>query len=255
MKPARITGHLSAPLHWQELHWGEHSRLALEAQLRPWLSKIYGFHLLKIGNLSAGVNTEECAISHQVTVAQQGDDLHVKASPLSLPFAAKSVDACLLAHTLSWCSDPHRLLREADRVLIDDGWLIISSFNPISLLGLCKLVPFVRKKAPFNSRMFTTMRLLDWLSLLNFEVLHRRSIQVLPWHKQGGKMLTTHLPALGTMQVIVARKRTVPLTLNPLKNRKAKKPVHSAVGATRQCQERVKSEHYPQGSLYPHDEE
>lgn len=32
---------------------------------------------------------------------------------------------------LPWRSaDPHRLLREADRVLIDDGWLILSGFNP-----------------------------------------------------------------------------------------------------------------------------
>lgn len=64
----------------------------------------------------------------------------VQADPLHLPFADKSVDVCLLAHTLPWCTDPHRLLREADRVLIDDGWLVISGFNPISLMGLRKLV-------------------------------------------------------------------------------------------------------------------
>lgn len=104
----------------------------------------------------------------------------VKANPLQLPFAEKSVDACLLAHSLPWCDDPHRLLREADRVLIDDGWLVISGFNPMSLMGLRKLVPVLRRTPPYNSRMFTLMRQLDWLSLLNYEVLYQSGFQVIP---------------------------------------------------------------------------
>jgi len=47
-------------------------------------------------------------------------------------------------------------------------------------------------------------------------------------------MLTTHFPALGCMQLIVARKRTIPLTLNPMKQSKAKSRIRQAVGATRQ---------------------
>ncbi|WP_314140733.1 methyltransferase domain-containing protein [Buttiauxella noackiae] len=240
MKPARIPENFISPHHWGELPWGEYYREALESQLQPWFAKMFGFHLLKIGNLSTEIDTEACAISHQVNVALQGDRLQVNADPLYLPFAGKSVDACMLAHTLPWCQDPHGLLREADRVLIDDGWLILSSFNPVSLLGLGKTVPFLRKRTPFHCRMFTPMRIFDWLALLNFEVMHQRSFQVLPWSKQGGKMLSTHLPALGCMHVIVARKRTLPLTLNPMKSRKAKPQIRSAVGATRQFRETTK---------------
>ena len=237
MKPARIPQIVSAPEHWAELPKGEYFRAALEQQLKPWFAKMYGFHLLKIGNLSADINTESCAISHQVNVSLGGQPLQVKADPLHLPFAEKSVDACLLANTLPWCSDPHRLLREADRVLIDDGWLILSGFNPMSLMGLRKLVPVIRRKPPYNSRMFTFTRQLDWLSLLNFEVMYHSGFQVIPWTQQGGKMLTTHFPALGCMQLIVARKRTIPLTLNPMKQSKAKSPIRQAVGATRHFRE------------------
>ncbi|MEX5412707.1 class I SAM-dependent methyltransferase [Atlantibacter hermannii] len=234
MKPARIPKTYQTPGHWAELPWGEYYRDALEYQMRPWLAKMFGFHLLKIGNLSAEINTESCAISHQVNVATHGEQLQVRADPLALPFAPRAVDACLLAHTISWCSDPHGLLREVDRVLVDDGWLIMSSFNPFSLLGVGKLVPFRRQRIPYNSRMFTLARQLDWLALLNFEVLYQTNFQVLPWNKQGGKLLSTHLPALGCMQVIVARKRTIPLTLNPIKQRSAKTQLRPAVGATRQ---------------------
>ncbi len=49
------------------------------------------------------------------------------------------------------------------------------------------------------------MRQLDWLSLLNFEVLHASRFHVLPWNKRGGKLLNAHIPALGCLQLIVAR--------------------------------------------------
>lgn len=234
MKPARIPQTVVAPVSWDDMPRGEHYREALEYQLNPWFAKMYGFHLLKIGNLSAEIDSEACAVSHQVNVSLQGSPMQVTADPLHLPFADKSVDVCLLAHTLPWCSDPHRLLREADRVLIDDGWLILSGFNPVSLMGLRKLVPVLRKTSPYNSRMFTLTRQLDWLSLLNFEVLHYSRFHVLPWAKQGGKMLSAHIPALGCLQLVVARKRTIPLTLNPMKQSKSKARIRQAVGATRQ---------------------
>lgn len=102
-------------------------------------------------------------------------------------------------------------------------------------MGLRKLVPVLRKTSPYNSRMFTLMRQLDWLSLLNFEVLHASRFHVLPWNKHGGKLLNAHIPALGCLQLIVARKRTIPLTLNPMKQSKNKPRIRQAVGATRQC--------------------
>lgn len=233
MKPAKTRQIRHVPESWSEIPCGAFYRDALSEQLRPSLSKLYGFHLLKIGNLSAEIDTQSCAISHQVNVGLGGESFQVRADPLSLPFESKSVDACLLAHTLAWSSDPHRVLREVDRVLIDDGWMIISGFNLFSVLGMGKLIPVLHRRIPWNSRMFTQMRLLDWLSLLNYEVMQRTSFQVLPWNRLGGKMITRHLPALGCLNVIVARKRTFPLTMNPAKKSAGTRQLH-AVGATNQ---------------------
>ncbi|CAH0284795.1 hypothetical protein WB66_16710 [bacteria symbiont BFo1 of Frankliniella occidentalis] len=236
MKPAKTRHIRHVPESWSQIPCGEYYRDALSHQLRPSLAKLYGFHLLKVGSLSAEIDTESCAISHQVNVGLSGDNLQVHADPLSLPFESKSVDACLLAHTLAWSSDPHRVLREVDRVLIDDGWMIISGFNIFSALGVGKLIPGLHRKVPWNSRMFTQMRLMDWLSLLNYEVIHRSRFQVLPWNRQGGKVISTHLPALGCLNLIVARKRTFPLTMNPAKKSASKRQLH-AVGATSQYRE------------------
>lgn len=234
MKPAKTRQNLTAPLSWRDMPWGDYFRDALTQQLQPYLGKLYGFHMLKIGNLSAEINTGNCAISHQVNVGSEGELLHVLANPGQLPFEAKSIDACLLAHTLAWDQDPHRVLREVDRVLIDDGWMIISGFNPFSLLGITKLLPGIQRKAPWSGRMFSQMRLLDWLGLLNYEVVYRTRFQVVPWHRQGGKMISAHLPALGCLNIVVARKRTFPLTPTKVKKLRNQAQLRPAVNATRQ---------------------
>ncbi|MGE1560651.1 methyltransferase domain-containing protein [Pantoea septica] len=234
MKRAKTRQILTAPHSWRDMPWGDYFRDALTQQLQPYLGKLYGFHMLKLGNLSAEINTEHCAISHQVNVGSEGELLQVLAQPTQLPFESKSIDACLLAHTLAWSQDPHRVLREVDRVLIDDGWMIISGFNPFSLLGISKVLPGIQRKAPWSGRMFSQMRLLDWLSLLNYEVVFRTRFQVVPWHRQGGKVISAHLPALGCLNIVIARKRTFPLTPTRAKKAPGKAQLRPAVNATRQ---------------------
>lgn len=237
MKPAKTRRILSAPRSWRDMPMGDYFRDALTQQLQPYLGKLYGFHMLKLGSLSAEINTRQCAISHQVNVGIEGDDLQVIANTTQLPFEAKSIDACLMAHTLAWSQDPHRVLREVDRVLIDDGWMIISGFNPFSLLGISKGIPGLYARAPWSGRMFSQVRLLDWLSLLNYEVVYRTRFQVVPWHKQGGKVISAHLPALGCLNIVVARKRTFPLTPTKAKKSINKAQVRQTVNATRQFRE------------------
>ena len=55
---------------------------------------------------------------------------------LDLPFESQSVDLIVMPHTLEFTSDPHRLLREAERVLMPEGQLVITGFNSLSLRGM-----------------------------------------------------------------------------------------------------------------------
>ena len=91
-----------------------------------------------------------------------------------LPFASQSIDLLVLPHVLEFAQEPHRVLREADRVLVPEGQIVITGFNPASLwgtrhwMGRLGLRPFL----PPSSQMITLPRLKDWLKLLSFEV-HR----------------------------------------------------------------------------------
>lgn len=231
MKPAKTRQIFTMPRSWRDIPWGDYFRDAITQQLQPYLRKLYGFHILKIGNLSAEININQCTILHQVNVGHEGDGLQVIASAMQLPFKSKSIDACLLAHTLVWSQDPHRVLREVDRVLIDDGWMIISDFNPFSLLGINKGIVCLHNRSSWNVRMFSQMRLIDWLHFLNYEVVYRTRFQVVPWHRQGDKMISTYLQVLGCLNIVVARKRTFPLIPTKMKKLLSKTHLNPSISS------------------------
>ncbi|QGX92126.1 methyltransferase domain-containing protein [Tatumella sp. TA1] len=208
MKIAKIRRSLSSPLLWCSLRWGPQFQTMIGDEIQPWLSKLYGSHFVKIGPLSHTIDTSRCAIIHQVRIGHDAGQVDLVGDKEKLPIMSKSIDACLITHALAWSTDPHQVLREADRILVDDGWIVLSEFNPYSWLGLTRWWPGVSLKARFYSK----SRLIDWLSLLNYEIVSYRATQLLPWRSQSG-ILTRHLPMLGCNHLILARKRTYPLIL------------------------------------------
>ena len=75
-----------------------------------------------------------------------------------------------MPHVLEFNDDPHQILREVERILIPDGQLVITGFNPLSLWGLRRRLPKGRKVFPGNGNYISVLRLKDWLQLLSFEV-------------------------------------------------------------------------------------
>lgn len=90
-------------------------------------------------------------------------DLH------QLPFAAQSVDLLLLPHVLEFDSNPHQILREVERVLVPEGQVVITGFNPYSLWGMRRHFGAARRSMPWNGRYISVPRLRDWFALLGFE--------------------------------------------------------------------------------------
>ncbi len=217
IRPVRTSRVILPPLSWSMILQGERYRQLISTQLAPWWSKIFGQHLLKLGTLSADLDTSAAQLPHQVALAPEAPHLNVVAEVDCLPFLQKTFDAALLAFTLDYASDPHALLREVDRVLIDDGYLIMIDCNPLSLLGIGHCLPRLRQRFPYQCRMFAPFRITDWLYLLNYEVIHIEAFMPFPWRTGTGgfsNFCNGHLPALSGLRLIVARKRTIPLMLN-----------------------------------------
>jgi SAM-dependent methyltransferase len=98
----------------------------------------------------------------------------------ALPFDSHSLDLVVLPHTLELARDPHRALREVERVLVAEGRVVIVGFNPASLWGLRQQLGRWRRKLgagarrdlflPSAGEFMRYRRLRDWLRLLSFEV-------------------------------------------------------------------------------------
>lgn len=209
---AKATKPFFQPESWQNLPKGDDYCQALRQTLMPWMPKILGHQVLKISELSGEVTTN-LPMHHQIILSEKitpnlvalcnAKVSLVQASLTELPFIQKEIHAVFLMNTLNFAQDPHKILRETHRVLKDDGWIFISLFNPISPLL------FKPKLGEFKFRQYATWRVIDWLSLLNFDVIAEEKLSI----KQEKTTLCSPLT------IIVAQKRTYPLTLNPEKAR------------------------------------
>ena len=161
--------------HWQQLPLG---RLVAELEapvMASFTADLFGYHLIQLGDLGATAHhLEACPIRAKSVVAING--LANARAPAAvfesfrLPVATDSIDALILPHVLEFSADPYQLLREADRVLIPEGRLLVCGFNPISLWGLRKMLPGGRKQMPWRGQFLSFPRVQDWMSLMGFDI-------------------------------------------------------------------------------------
>lgn len=91
--------------------------------------------------------------------------------PEQLPFDTDSLDLLVLPHTLETAEDQHMVLREAQRVLMPEGRLVIAGFNPWSLWGARMRLPWLKPWLPPGCQNdLSPAKLKDWLKLLSFEI-------------------------------------------------------------------------------------
>ncbi|MDQ8033807.1 MAG: methyltransferase domain-containing protein, partial [Bordetella sp.] len=104
-------------------------------------------------------------------VAGAWQQASVIAAPEALPFESQTVDLLLLPHTFECAEAPHLVLREVERVLVPEGRVIVSGFNPWSLWGARNAMPGMEAWLPSaRQAQMSVPRLKDWLKLLSFDI-------------------------------------------------------------------------------------
>jgi SAM-dependent methyltransferase len=162
----------SALQQWQASPLGR-ALIAAEARLLAGtFDDVFGQELLQLGSWGAGRELlAQSRIRRQSVVADAAqEDGDLVASLAHLPIGAASVDAVLLPHTLEYAPDPYVLLREADRVLVAEGQLIILGFRPASFWGL-RSAASRDGYPPGLLRRLSLGRVRDWLGLLSYEIV------------------------------------------------------------------------------------
>ena len=177
---------------WWRTTAGQH----LLAWERQWfdtgVADVFGFHALQMGMPALdALDTNRmphrwlaCAAQALAEdlgfgLTEQPRAIHLQCEFDALPFASQSLDLVVMPHALELARDPHLTLREVERVLVPEGRLMITAFNPASLWALGS-----RKRRqdglnagerrlgswPARAEMIGFRRLRDWLRLLSFEV-------------------------------------------------------------------------------------
>ena len=150
---------------------------------------VFGLELLQLGLWGPGRELLRASrVRRQTVIAAAASDVQrpdIVASTAGLPVLNGSIDAVLLPHCLEIEPDPGAILREADRVLLGEGQLIVLGFRPCSLWGLRAAASRTGYPPGFR-RLISEQRLRDWLTLLGYEVTARRHyLHVAPTEPDG----------------------------------------------------------------------
>ncbi|MEW6353264.1 MAG: methyltransferase domain-containing protein [Pseudomonadota bacterium] len=216
---------------WYRLRLGSLLLEAECARMAEVLPDLFGYHLLQVGAPADVDLLSTSRISHRIvldadTGAHGAHPPQLYARPDALPIASDSVDVVVLPHTLEFAPDPHQVLREAERVLIAEGSVVILGFNPWSLWGVWRLLLMRGGEPPWCGRFLSLTRIRDWLALLGFDEIQMRPYFFRPPLHHTGVMhklnFMEHLgarlwPKLAGAYLLVAKKRVS--TLTPIKPR------------------------------------
>lgn len=143
-----------------------------------------------------------------------------------LPLKPDTQECVVLLHGLDVTANPHGVLRELSRIAAHDGYVIIVGFNQFGLWGaarpLFRLFYWRREwLIPWCLRFHRIGRIKDWLALLGFEVQSVQSLNYRPLVQREPLLRATRhldtagkliLPRCGNVYMVVAQKRTIPLT-------------------------------------------
>ncbi len=132
------------------------------------VADIFGFNAVQIGMADCDLLRAN-RMPLRVRCERHGGT-HVVSDLHHLPFAATSVDLVVLPHVLEFADNPHQILREVERVLVPEGQIIITGFNPFSLWGVRRGVVRGDGDFPWQGHYLSILRVKDWLALLGFEI-------------------------------------------------------------------------------------
>ncbi|WP_373017743.1 class I SAM-dependent methyltransferase [Thiomicrorhabdus sp.] len=86
-----------------------------------------------------------------------------------LPIAKESADVVLLPHTLETVQDPHYLLRQVDGMLVPEGHLVLTGFNPYAC-AIIKSRLSRENKMLREANLVRSGKVIEWLEVLGYDI-------------------------------------------------------------------------------------
>lgn len=204
---------------WLQTPLGSYLLAREQAMFDATVANLFGFNALQLGMPEVDF-LRQCRIPFRFKGAMYGAST-LRCDTVQLPFATGSTDLVVLPHVLEFSSNPHFTLREAERILLPEGHIVLSGFNPLSLWGGRRLMDR-GGEYPWRGKFISLLRLKDWLALLGFEVMAGRMgcyappVRTERWIHRSQFMDRAGdrwWPMLGGIYFLVAKKRVAGMRL------------------------------------------
>ncbi|MEY4649624.1 MAG: hypothetical protein RL191_792 [Pseudomonadota bacterium] len=203
--------------------------------INPVVVDTFGFYAIQMGNFDIDF-LDHSRIQNQFSLNSNQADLMT--SNEALPFDESSVDLFIAPHILEQMAEPYELLKEIHRVLMPEGRLIITGFNPASLWGLKRLLSF-DIDYPWNAKFISLGKIKEWLPIVGLEMVEGKMGCYIPPIQQSSWLKKIQImeqlgdrwwPMLGGFYFLVIQKRVHGMTpIQPMwQKRLIKTPIYSA---------------------------
>ena len=198
--------------------------LALEAGwLRDIVSGFHGQHLAYVGIDDTPRFLKRSQLRHPFRLGLPWQKNHPCAARVrddAWPLPDHSVDVVVMQHGLDMSVRPHQMVREAARVLVPHGYIVIVGFSPMSIFGVLRRINVFSTRLPWVVNCVDAHRLRDWLTLLDFRiesvspVLHLWPLRLLSEgsSRRMDRLLVGRRWLPGNGYILVARKTVAGMT-------------------------------------------
>ena len=175
---------------WLQSDSGQYVRQWEQARIDAIVSDVFGYNAIQLGTPELDLLRANrmpmkayCGASLPSDTPPSDWVGMVQAEPEFLPFETQSIDLLVLFHGLELTEHPHEVLREVDRVLVPEGRIVLSGFNPWSLWGARNRLPGKNYLPVAPAAQVSLPRLKDWFKLLSFDIdLGHFGCYVPPFH-------------------------------------------------------------------------
>ena len=176
--------------------------------------------VLQIGGLGWEDEFVDCSLYKYYTILDannlgSANAQKIQAKAYRLPLQCASVDMIIVPHLLEFDSNRFQTMREIERVLKPEGIVLIMNFNPWSLWIRYQYLWELKMADSWRGHFINRGRVLDWLKLLNFEVIQASDFYIDNIRTTHSKQITGNCALSAVAYGVKAIKRRyslIPLT-------------------------------------------